>query len=127
MIEYLYVDEKRLNSYVTQFASEVADEKIPNWSFEASLTGPKIVGRQDRRTRPRSTHEKVNLLIKHLKSGEQLATSRPFENPDFCAYPEPVFRFRFVTLGASSFHPAKTYRISVSAFGFPLETARTVL
>ena len=44
LIEYVYVDEKRLDAYFEQISSPVTYDKVPEWNADISITGPKAGG-----------------------------------------------------------------------------------
>jgi hypothetical protein len=67
LVEYLYVDEKRLDTYFEQISPPVTYDKVPEWNAEISFTGPKGGGKQARFARPYSRHEKIAKLTKHLE------------------------------------------------------------
>ena len=46
LAEYIYVDERRLNSYFEQLSSPIAYDKVPTWKASLSLTGPTAGGAQ---------------------------------------------------------------------------------
>ncbi|GEP52280.1 hypothetical protein FNO01nite_29520 [Flavobacterium noncentrifugens] len=65
--EFIYIDERRLNSYVEQInPSSMKYEKIPEWTADLSLISPKITS--SRKTYPRNltTYEKLEILIDFL-------------------------------------------------------------
>jgi hypothetical protein len=67
VVEYLYVDSARLGGYFEQLSSSsVKYEKVPSWSVELSLTGPKANGTQSRPGRPFSDHEKIQFLLQQI-------------------------------------------------------------
>jgi hypothetical protein len=67
LVEYLYVDEKRLDTYFEQISSPVTYDKVPMWNAEIGLTGPKAGGAQQRFARPFTTHEKISKLTEYLE------------------------------------------------------------
>jgi hypothetical protein len=67
LVEYLYVDEERLDTYFEQISAPVTYDKVPEWNAEIGLTGPKGGGKQARFARPYTTHEKVSMLTKYLE------------------------------------------------------------
>ena len=75
--EYLYADEKRLNAYVEQIRSPITFDKIPQWSVELSITGPKAGGSQAKHIRPLTTHEKIDILVDYLRKKDELSEHRP--------------------------------------------------
>jgi hypothetical protein len=77
LVEYLYVDEKRLDTYFEQISSPVTYEKVPEWNAEISITGPKAGGKQARFARPYTTHEKISALTKHLEDKGLVEYERP--------------------------------------------------
>lgn len=76
LVEYLFVDRLRLDSYVSQFASLTVYDKVPVWSISANLAGPAFDSRQERPARLREDHEKIELLISHLRNNDQLSEAR---------------------------------------------------
>jgi hypothetical protein len=61
LVEYLYVDDKRLDSYFEQISSPVTYDKVPEWNAEIGLTGPKGGGKQVRFARPFTTPKRFPL------------------------------------------------------------------
>jgi hypothetical protein len=76
LTEYLYIDHRRLDSYVEQLGPPVVYDKVPVWSAELSITGPKASGSQNRPSRPMTDHEKIQSLIKYLEKN-RAGLSRP--------------------------------------------------
>ncbi|MFX0200375.1 MAG: hypothetical protein ACFFCW_30015 [Candidatus Hodarchaeota archaeon] len=72
--EYIYIDQRRLNSYFEQISPPVKYDKVSEWILEISLTGPKAQGTQARMRRPFTEHEKITSLFGDLMrhSTEQL-------------------------------------------------------
>jgi len=64
--EYLYIDERRLNSYFEQISSPVKYDKVPVWKASISLTGPNAEGQQARFARPYTKHEKIEKLNEYV-------------------------------------------------------------
>jgi len=82
--EYIYVDQKRLNSYFEQVSSPVKYEKISVWGFEWSITGPKASGSQSRPSRPYTEHEKISTVLANLsRLNAPSATEQSRSIPDF--------------------------------------------
>ncbi len=77
LVEYLYVDTKRLDSYVEQICSPVKYDKVPVWNAELSVFGPKAVATQERHARKLTQHEKIEILRNHLNDGGFVAAERP--------------------------------------------------
>jgi hypothetical protein len=67
LVEYLYVDEERLDTYFEQISSPVTYDKVPMWNAEIGLIGPKAGGTQQRFARPFTVHEKISKLTKYLE------------------------------------------------------------
>lgn len=76
LVEYLFIDEARLDSYVEQIGPPVTYDKVPVWKVELGLTGPKAAANQDRRARQLTTHEKIGALLDHLRMHGLAANSR---------------------------------------------------
>ena len=74
--DLIYVDETRLDSYVRQTGTPDAVVKVPKWTFEFSVAGPKVKGEQQQSSRKRENEEKIELLLKYLKKHDQLAEGR---------------------------------------------------
>lgn len=74
--DYLYVDNKRLDSYVNQITSPVAYDKVPLWKVGLGLGGPSVEGQQQRPSRERTAEEEIPILLNHLRKKRQLATER---------------------------------------------------
>jgi hypothetical protein len=105
LIEYLYVDEHRLNSYFEQFSPPVTYDKVSVWKTILGLTGPKVEAVQNREARPFTMHEKIVALVKYLEKEDLLDTNRP----KFDKSSESVKEFRFETCQAMSmFIPPRT-------------------
>src|SRR5215210_128620 len=77
LVEYLYVDERRLDTYFEQISSPVTYDKVPEWNAEIGLTGPKGGGKQARFARPYTMHEKISNLTEYLEDEGLVAYERP--------------------------------------------------
>lgn len=66
LVEYIYIDKKRLNNYFEQFSSPVNFDKVPVWKTVLGLTGPKAEATQARPGRPFTDHEKILKLVEYL-------------------------------------------------------------
>jgi hypothetical protein len=77
LLEYLYVDEKRLDSYFEQISSPITYDKIPTWKISLNLTGPTVEGGHERQSRQFTKHEKITTLLKHLEKNGLVDTYRP--------------------------------------------------
>ena len=67
LVEYLYVDAKRLDTYFEQISSPVTYDKVPVWEASLTITSPGAKGSQQRFARPFTTHEKISKLTEHLE------------------------------------------------------------
>jgi hypothetical protein len=74
--EYLYADEKRINSYVDQIKSPITYDKVPIWSASLTALVPKVTATQARHGRELTRHEKIISLEKYLKKKKLVAMSR---------------------------------------------------
>jgi hypothetical protein len=77
LVEYLYVDEKRLDTYFEQVSSPVTYDKVPEWNAEIGLTGPKGGGKQTRFARPYTVHEKISKVTEYLEDEGLVDYERP--------------------------------------------------
>ena len=77
--EYLYIDQKRLNSYIEQIHPDSKIEKVPEWKVDIGLTGPKISASQKAQFRTLTQDEKIELLLKHLKKNNQVSHNIKFD------------------------------------------------
>jgi hypothetical protein len=75
--EYLYFDEKRLDSYVEQISGPVTYDKVPTYVAGLSLAGPKAEATQSRFGRPFTPHEKVLKIEEYLRAQKLLHDGRP--------------------------------------------------
>ncbi|WP_161634956.1 hypothetical protein [Leptolyngbya sp. Heron Island J] len=76
LVEYLYVDHRRLDSYVEQFMSLQTFDKVPVWKAGMGLTGLRVEGTQQQQARPLTTHEKVMALNDYLTKGNHVSYGR---------------------------------------------------
>lgn len=76
IVEYLYADEKRINSYVEQIKSPITYDKVPIWSASLTVVVPKVTATQARHGRELTLHEKILSLEKYLKKKKLVAISR---------------------------------------------------
>jgi len=77
LTEYLYIDNRRLDSYVQQISSGIVYDKVPQWQAGVSLAGPKLEGTQASFARELTSHEKVTLLLDYLTEKDLVLTQRP--------------------------------------------------
>jgi hypothetical protein len=92
MQEHIYIDKRRLDSYIEQVRSPLTTDKIPMWNVELSLTGPKVGGTQQRPVRPLTTHEKLTCLLDHLREKKWVGKGSPKSHEEITAYDSPTFR-----------------------------------
>jgi hypothetical protein len=85
LVEYLYIDEARLDRYFEQISSPVAYDKVPIWKAALGLAGPKAEATQARPGRPFTTHEKVAEFVKHLEKHKLTLPHRPRDPSDLIA------------------------------------------
>src|SRR5262245_35625185 len=76
LVEYLYVDDTRLDSYIEQIGPPVTYDKVPVWKAEFGLTGPKAAASQERHARTPTRHEKIVTLLDHLEQENLIDTKR---------------------------------------------------
>ena len=76
ILEYLFVDQPRLDTYFEQISDPVAYDKVPVWKVVLGLTGLSAEKTQSRLGRGYTNHEKLTRLVRYLKDKEQLAAER---------------------------------------------------
>lgn len=76
LVEYTYIDENRLNSYVEQIRSPNTTDKVPNLKWSISLLGPAVEGSQASIIRLLTNSEKINTLLDYLKKHKSLGDGR---------------------------------------------------
>ena len=76
LIEFLFTDDARLDSYVEQIAAPVTYDKVPVWKGSLSITGPSAEATQSRVARALTRFEKLKRVIEFLKKQNQLALVR---------------------------------------------------
>lgn len=89
LVEYLYVDVARLNSYFEQISSPITYEKIPIWRVALGLTGPKTETTQSRPGRPFTHHEKILKIVEYINT-QKLVFKR--ERKFFEQYPSNAYK-----------------------------------
>jgi len=77
IVEYIFLDLNRIDSYAEQIGSSFAYDKVPQWGSELSITGPKVQTLQGRHKRALHTHEKIENIIKYLDKHKLLYNKRP--------------------------------------------------
>jgi len=75
--EILYVDNRRLESYVEQIRSPVTTDTIPTWTVELSLTNLKFSKAHTKPTRPLTINEQINTLTEYLHKTNNIESGRP--------------------------------------------------
>jgi hypothetical protein len=76
LVEYLYVDERRLDTYFEQISSPVTYDKVPVWEASLTITSPGAKGTQQRFARPYTTHEKITKFTEYLEGEGLVAFGR---------------------------------------------------
>lgn len=77
IVEYLYVDERRLDAYVEQIGLPIEYDRVPNWDGETLPSCREAAGAQGVHSRPLTRTEKIEMLLQHLTASDLIATSRP--------------------------------------------------
>lgn len=108
MREYIFVDKRRLDSYVDQIRSPLTADKLPEWSVGLSLAGPKAGGSQKQVTRPLASHEKVEELLTHLRKHKWVTTGSPSTSHGI--HTSPTFRIDTVTATRVFLPPTESAR-----------------
>lgn len=76
LVDYLFIDNSRLDSYFEQIIpSPVAYDKVPTWKGGFGLTNLGVEGTQTSRARPYTSHEKIENLIEFLSKGNSFLNS----------------------------------------------------
>jgi hypothetical protein len=75
LIEYLYVDTPRLNSYLEQISPPIIYDKVPSWRVALGLN-PSIEGTVEKHGRQLTSHEKITRLMKYLEKENLMFTWR---------------------------------------------------
>jgi hypothetical protein len=79
LVEYLYIDEARIDSYFEQISDPVKYDKVPVWKSGLALTGISVEAAQSRPQRPFTMHEKIITLRRYLQNEKLLADRREVE------------------------------------------------
>lgn len=77
IIEYLFIDEVRLNLYFEQLSSPMAYDKVPIWNAVLGLTGPKAEATQTRPGRAFTMHEKITKFQSYINDNNLVLDYRP--------------------------------------------------
>ncbi|MBE0580069.1 hypothetical protein [Devosia sp.] len=93
MVDYLYYDDRRLDSYIEQFASPVTFDKFAEWTASLSLAGPNGEGKQTGHARPLTKHEKVEEVTQFLVD-KDLVQGRPCGRQRELAFVDDTFSAR---------------------------------
>lgn len=91
LIEYLYVDEKRLNTYSEQIGTTSTGKKQGVIKLGWSPTGPSIGGEGSLSQRDTNTHERIQKLLKFLEKKELLLSTRPANSDESDLYRSNFF------------------------------------
>ena len=76
LLEYIFVDVQRLESYIAQIEGMVKYNRIPTWSAGLSIIGPTANASLQKSARKWTYHEMITHLLNHLKKTKQLDTER---------------------------------------------------
>ncbi len=75
--DYLYIDETRLNSYISQISTISTSQRSPTLKFGMSGTKPSISIDFSTQLREKTNHEKVCELVTYLEKSGHLSHERP--------------------------------------------------
>ena len=75
--DYLFIDDKRLNSYLSQVSSTDSIRRAPSLALSMSHSGPSVSAGLTHEYREKTDHEKLCELIKYLERSKQIAHNRP--------------------------------------------------
>jgi len=73
--EYIYIDKRRLDSYLEQIASPIIYDKVPVWRAALGLS-PSLEGTVEKHGRELTTHEKITKLMNYLNKENLIYTWR---------------------------------------------------
>jgi hypothetical protein len=76
LVEYIFVDVQRLESYISQIEGMVKYDRVPTWSAGLSITGPTVDASLQKAARKWTYHEMIIHLLDYLKKTKQLDTER---------------------------------------------------
>jgi hypothetical protein len=82
IVDYLYIDDARVMSYLEQFQNSFKPRKKRSWKFSLSLGGPRYETVQETVDDPKVIHEKLENLRVILYGFDDLATRRPRRMPN---------------------------------------------
>jgi hypothetical protein len=87
LVEYIYVDDARINSYAQQANLSSFLRKFPNWLTEISLAGAKININRSSTLNDQSRYEKICKIIRFMKDEDEILEGRPNwqgeDSPDY--------------------------------------------
>jgi hypothetical protein len=75
-IEYLYLDQRRLDAYADQLGLALRRDKSPAWNLGIGLSGPRVGASQGTTIRPASAHQKLAALLAHLDRRRGIRSGR---------------------------------------------------
>jgi len=87
LMEYLFVDINRLESYISQIKGAVKYDKIPTLAAGISTTGPKLIYTRTKVPLKWTYHEMIIELLDYLEKSNKMLKGRPSkqeENISFC-------------------------------------------
>jgi hypothetical protein len=76
LVDYIFVDQRRLLSYAEQLNVAKSADTVPTWNVGLSMKGPSVGGKEEKKLRPATVHEMVTKLVRHLKKNDQLQLVR---------------------------------------------------
>jgi len=91
LVDYLYIDQKRLNSYSEQIKYASKTSAQGSFSIAWTPTGPSGSIGGGISTKSTSNHERITKLLKYLKRKELIITKRPTDIGEFISYPNSFF------------------------------------
>src|SRR5688500_804445 len=75
--EYIFIDERRLQTYFEQISDPVKYVKVPSWKASISITGPSAEGSQTLANRNFTKYEKINTVLHHISKRKLMSLQRP--------------------------------------------------
>ena len=76
LVEYIFIDVQRLESYTTQIEGINKYDRVLNWSVKLSATGPTVDANSQKALHKWTYHEMIANLLNYLKKTKQLDTER---------------------------------------------------
>ena len=77
--DYLFIDDIRLDSYLSQISSTESIRRAPSLTVGISDSGPSVSAGLAQEYREKSNHAKICELIKCLERRKQISHNRPYE------------------------------------------------